>query len=703
MKYQHYIPFARRRSKLKASESLAFPKRKHYPNQQRSIVSVAQTIAMAGIALFAISLILFVLVSTQIEQTQRAETMRTAHVTLQKDITRREVERVVASIYERRANAHQEAMARAKERTYQAHAMAAKINQTYQARKSPEEILDIILSVLGAVRFDGGHGYYFVDTLDGDILLVADRPDIQGRHYSTLESMEEQQAIARVVDVATQQQEGFLEYEWTMPGEQESRYHKISYVKVFSPYDLIIGSGLYLEDVEAESQQELLEEIAKIKYGDNGYFFVDNLDGIIIAHGDQPELVGTSLWDYTDTRGTKVFQELLEAQKNPKGEFPYYWWRKPETGEERPKIAFAMIIPEWEWLVGTGLYLDDVETDVKAMLLQLRRQSLWEVSLILIVTLITMGLVYILMDFLFRALRKDIHFFNICFAAAAKQNVFIDETKIKFAEFITIAQNANDMLREKVQILQTLKHEKQQLKNVNQELARSNKDLEQFAYVTSHDLQEPLRMVSSYTQLLERRYKDQLDQDANDFIAFAVDGATRMQHLIQDLLSYSRVTTRAKEMCDFDAHEALGEAIANLKCAINETSAMVSSDDLPTIHADRSQLTRVFQNLIGNAIKFRQPETSPHIHISARQEDNQWLFSVQDDGIGIDEQHQDRIFVIFQRLLSKEEYAGTGIGLAICKRIIERHGGKIWVQSVLGEGSIFYFTVPMVKQSEHAS
>jgi PAS domain S-box-containing protein len=224
-------------------------------------------------------------------------------------------------------------------------------------------------------------------------------------------------------------------------------------------------------------------------------------------------------------------------------------------------------------------------------------------------------------------------------------------------------------------------------------LERSNKELEQFAYVASHDLQEPLRMISSYTQLLAQRYGDQLDDQAKKFIGYAVDGAVRMQRQINDLLTYSRVGTRGKPLEPTDAHAVLGEAIRNLMAAIEEQHALVVTDDLPTVRADAGQLVVVFQNLLANAIKFHGAD-APRVRVSARDGGKEWVFSVQDNGIGIEPQYADRLFVIFQRLHTREEYPGSGIGLAICRRIVERHGGRIWFESEPGKGATFFFTVP---------
>jgi PAS domain S-box-containing protein len=226
-----------------------------------------------------------------------------------------------------------------------------------------------------------------------------------------------------------------------------------------------------------------------------------------------------------------------------------------------------------------------------------------------------------------------------------------------------------------------------------EELSRSNEELSLFAYVASHDLQEPLRMVASYTQLLARRYKGRLDADADEFIAFAVDGATRMQKLIQDLLAFSRVGSKPVVVRNASSEAALLRAIGNLRAAIEESGAVVTHDPLPPVQADEAQIVQLFQNLVGNAIKY-QSSGAPRVHISASRDGaTRWLFSVTDNGIGISPEYFDRIFGMFQRLHQRDEFAGTGIGLAICKKIVERHGGRISVQSEPGLGSTFKFSL----------
>ena len=245
---------------------------------------------------------------------------------------------------------------------------------------------------------------------------------------------------------------------------------------------------------------------------------------------------------------------------------------------------------------------------------------------------------------------------------------------------------------EETRLKQERKRAQDELAKKVDELARSNRDLEQFAYVSSHDLQEPLRMVSAYTQLLGERYRGQLDEKADKYIGYAVEGALRMQALIEDLLAFSRVGRNGGEHKAINCNAAVDEALRNLALTVQESGVIVTRGKLPSVHADHFQLVQLFQNLIGNAIKFRKSH-APTIKISAERVNDDWQLAVKDNGIGISPEYQEQIFVIFQRLHTRDEYSGNGVGLAICKKIVEQHGGKIWVESRPGSGSTFLFTL----------
>lgn len=238
------------------------------------------------------------------------------------------------------------------------------------------------------------------------------------------------------------------------------------------------------------------------------------------------------------------------------------------------------------------------------------------------------------------------------------------------------------------------KRAEERLAAQTQALARSNAELQQFAYVASHDLQEPLRAVAASVELLQRRYGGQLDARADEYIRHAVDGATRMQALIHDLLAYSRVDTLAQPAEPNDLGDLLAAALRNLRAAVQEAGATVTHDELPVIVCDATQIVQLLQNLIGNALKFRG-EAPPRVHVSAREAPGEWIVSVRDNGIGIEPQYFERIFRMFQRLHTREEYPGTGIGLAICRKVVERHGGHVWVDSTPGAGATFSFTLPI--------
>jgi PAS domain S-box-containing protein len=329
------------------------------------------------------------------------------------------------------------------------------------------------------------------------------------------------------------------------------------------------------------------------------------------------------------------------------------------------------------WITGEPVWMADIELEAKLQ----RRHDAMQAGLrsAFAFPILVGGEFYGVMEFFARAVRpREERVLEIAQTAGIQIGQFIARLQAEAA-----LRDANDELERQAR-----------------ELMRSNAELQQFAYVASHDLQEPLRMISSYTQLLLRRYGDRFDQEAREFMDYVIDGATRMKQLIEDILAYSRVGTRTRELKPVQAGGALAKAVTNLRAAIEDGGAAVTHDALPEVAADEGQLVQLFQNLIGNALKFKGAEP-PRIHVSAAEKPDGWEFAVRDNGIGIEPQYFERIFMVFQRLHSKGEYPGTGIGLAICKKVVDRHGGRIRVESQPGEGSTFYFTLPRRRGESH--
>jgi signal transduction histidine kinase len=300
--------------------------------------------------------------------------------------------------------------------------------------------------------------------------------------------------------------------------------------------------------------------------------------------------------------------------------------------------------------------------------------------------------------------KEKVHAFNVGGVDYITKPFQVKEVVARVENQLQILRLQNKLKEQNIRLAQEIRDRQaieEQLRELNREMKRSNQELEQFAYVVSHDLQAPLGTIASFAQLLQNRYQDQLDGKALQFIERIISGSLTMQQLIDDLLQYSRVGRMAQVFEPVNCEQVLSQALANLETQINETQALITSDPLPAIAGNSMGLLQLFQNLMSNALKYRHPDISPRIHITVSLQEDMWNFSIQDNGIGIETKHLERIFQIFQRLHSDKEYPGTGIGLAICKKIVELHDGKIWVESFPSQGSTFYFTLPAHKKQEN--
>ncbi len=423
-----------------------------------------------------------------------------------------------------------------------------------------------------------------------------------------------------------------------------------------------------------------------------------------LAHGNERalsqwnttyELLGKAIKDVKNFQS--IDQTLLKELQNTHGELSSLESQivQLETSGSQPEDSKALK----ETLAGMmSLRLEELVYSAQnvrnaARIEILRRQKIGQ-SIMLAASVCVIALILLNLYLIRRAVVRPVQELSRGAAIIGSGN-FDHTIEMKSQDELgQLAAAFNGMVQRLRNSYESLEAEIRERKRAEEELIRSNQDLQQFAYVASHDLQEPLRNVASCLQMLEKKYKNNLDADADQYIHYAVESAVRMKALILDLLAYSRVSaTKGKPPQRIDCEQILDQTVKNLRAAISEAGAVITHDPLPTIFADDTQLLQVFQNLIGNAIKFRRDEP-PQIHVSAVRNKNEWIFSVKDNGIGIESRHLDRIFVIFQRLHKRSQYDGTGMGLAIVKKVVERHGGRVWVESEPGVGTTFYFTIP---------
>lgn len=579
--------------------------------------------------------------------------------------------------------------------------------QTLHKTTDRAALLDILLSALRPVRFDDG-GYFFVVSMDGRVLLSAGLPEAEGLPIDALPSPQLREAINGQIELARRANEGIYEYQWTMPGAPDVTHPKVSYIKRFAPLDWIIGSGVYLPSVEATVQRRLMEKISNIRYGPNGYFFINDMHGNVLAHGYQPEMVGASNWEYTDSRGNKLFQDIRKSVEQPEGGFSYYWWRMPETGEERPKIAFAQAVPNWDWLIGTGLYLDEIEADVVHMQALRREQSNREILLIGSVTIVLMLCMYLVIAVLFRPLRRDINFFDESFTLAAEQDVRIDESQINFSELLRIARNANSMLHEKERFLEKSQREQTRRQELEIRLAQAQKmeAIGTLAGGIAHDFNNVLGVVLGYAELARERVTQDADltRDLNRVIA----AAERARDLTKQILAFSRQAQVEKTPVDIS--RTVRDALKMLRSSIPSTISMVNqvTNDAVTVWADPTQIHQIILNLCTNAYQAMEASggtlTVSLEKITLNDEARAEALNlptgafakivVSDTGQGIRPEHLDKIFEPY--FTTKEIGKGTGMGLAIIHGIVRESGGTITVESSWGEGATFRVYLPII-------
>jgi PAS domain S-box-containing protein len=391
---------------------------------------------------------------------QRTQKMRTDFITQQKELIKNEMERALKTIDYQRSRIEQQARREIHQRVYEAHALAQNIYEQNREKDSAA-VQKMIVDALRPLHFNQGTGYYFIyRRSDAVNILHAHNPEIEGQSQWDLEDSTGKYILRDLIALTESSHETFYPYLGTKPGAEGSEHRKVAFIKTFEPYNWIIGTGLYLEDIESQTQNELLEQIAAIRYGKNGYFFVSNWQGISLAHGAQPELVGHNLWDATDSKGNKTSQRLITLAQQKEGGYVEFWWRKPDTGEERPKITYARGVPDWQWMIGTGIYTDDIDGEIAELEEQIDQDLFRELKKSILLSGFALLLFLIVFRILNRRLLKDFSHFSSFFEQAASTDKEINLSQLRFAELYQMAESANSMLREKISAQQNLQDEK---------------------------------------------------------------------------------------------------------------------------------------------------------------------------------------------------------------------------------------------------
>jgi two-component system cell cycle sensor histidine kinase/response regulator CckA len=769
------------------------------------LLRTIQILFIASLVLLTVVIVVLQVTRSRHKFNQQAETMRVDYVKQQKVMIKLEVERLVKRINYQRSRAEQLTREIVRQRVYEACDIALNIYQQNKTRRTAIEIKAMIVDALRPIRFNQKSGYFFIFSRnDGMNILFADKPELEGMFLLNFQDTQGQYIVRDMIAITEESGEGFYEYLWTKPGTEGNNHKKIAFTKQFEPYDWFIGTGLYVDDVEIHNKTELLKQITDTHFGENGYFFVSDWQGISLAHGAQPSLVGTDMWEAEDSKGNKTSQSLISMAKKETGGFVEYWWRKPDTKKERPKIAYAKGVPEWGWMIGTGVYLDDIETVITALQGELQQELRKDITNMALAAGITLILFLAILQIINRRLSGDFSLLVTFFEQAVAGDEEIDRSQVHFDELYQMAGNANSLLCDKIATKKDLQNERQRFKDLAEQLPVgifeadldlnltyvNQKGLELFGYCAD-DLANGLNalevIVPEDRALLRKNIAKRLvaeDNEINEYRALKKDGSTfptishssliqrdgenvgirgfiiditeRKQaeeeqlklkklesvgvlaggiahdfnNLLTGLFGNMEMAKRflSEDHKSYKFLETAGQSLENatnltlqlltfakggdpiketlsIAAILTETAqfslrgsnAKLQTDiapDLCSVNADKGQISQVISNLVINAQQ-AMPEGGD-ITIRAKNGNISTgrivEISIEDEGTGIAPHYLAKIFDPY--FTTKQQ--GSGLGLASCYSIINKHKGNITVASTLNKGTKFTIHFPAV-------
>ena len=630
------------------------------------------------------------------------------YVEQQKSLIKNEVEKTVDYVAFMKSLLEHRVQSEVKNRVYEAYAIAEHLYRINAGRMPAAEIEELVREALRPIRFSNGRGYFFAVSLDGIEELFADRPEVEGRNMLAIQDKEGKFVIQDMIGIAKEKGEGFYEYLWTKPFHGERDYPKIAYVKLFEPCNWLIGTGEYLDDMEKDIQQEVLERIAKIRFGQDGYIFVVDFHGTTLMNDTQRELIGVNIWDMTDPNGVKVIQEERKAAENPHGDFIRYVWNKPTQSKPVPKISFIKGYKNWGWMIGAGVYLDDVQTLIAAEKELLKRKAVKQISSILLSMLLAILLMVLIARFLTRKLENEFTVFTNFFEKASSQAETIAVSELRFQEFQRLAHSANTMVeKQKEADVKRLRAEEEK-ENIEMKLRQAQKmeAIGTLAGGIAHDFNNILSVILGYAEMAKEDVKP--GTELSEYIDEIFAAGNRAKNLVQQILTFSRQTK--VERIILQPQPLIKETLKMLRSSIPSTIEIQHdiAEDCGTIEADPTQLYQILMNVCTNAFHAMEQsggilritlKIAEQLPLELRHESTPAKtfieLAISDTGHGIGPDIIDKIFDPF--FTTKEQGKGTGMGLAIAYGIIRNYGGTITVDSQLHKGTTFHIYIPQSK------